>query len=146
MQLSDLTADILGITPEKLRQAHQAARQLQFAVRTSSISCLLPPPKSVSCELRSIRKNTLKKTARWMPALPDLTPLHWPRHMLYHLKHCNDSISKQIHKPSSLWHQSQLLIELLMPSASTDPSNHPSWSLCCVELRLCSAVQLCVRS
>ncbi len=40
VQLSDLTADILGITPEKRRQAHQATRELQFAVRTSSISCL----------------------------------------------------------------------------------------------------------
>ncbi|KAM3619052.1 uncharacterized protein V6R79_002287 [Siganus canaliculatus] len=35
------TADILGITPEKVRRAHQAPQQLQFTVRTSSISCLL---------------------------------------------------------------------------------------------------------
>lgn len=44
-----LTADILGITPEKLRQAHQATQQLHFAVRTSLISCnILPQPRSVT--------------------------------------------------------------------------------------------------
>ena len=144
VQLSELTAHILGITSEKLRQAHQATRQLQFAVRTSSISCLLPPPKSIVSHALK-KKNPLNKNTRRMRMLPDLHPLHWPRHVLCHLKHCNDSISKLIHNTPSLWHHSQLLIELLIPSASTNPSSHPSWSLCGVELRLWSAVQPCVR-
>lgn len=78
VQLSDLTADILGITPEKPRRAHQATRQLPFAVRTSSISCLLHQPKSTIVYAKNTHVISTKTHVKCVrpPICPSaLTPL-----------------------------------------------------------------------
>lgn len=119
------------------------SKELQFAVRTSSISGLLYFSQWTVGYASKYKRHPNNDNKPWRVKVPDLLPPYWPCYVFYLFKCC--SILRLIHRRptvSAAWVTAiDWATYTVSIHQSTNPSTH-SWPLLAVELRsYTSAVQ-----